>query len=421
MPNYRVTKFIRPNGERYPILVDGENMPVFYPTLFATSQIRNSGLASATMEQALTAIKVLLVWCDKNAVDLKCRILNRTFLSTGELDGLADAAGTKRRGHKNSKVISLKKGWTRPAPKVDSATKNIYLLRIADFVKWLSDSLLASDRFTRETSDQIDKLVSGIKARMMKREGRNIDDEAKKGLTPEQEIRLFEVLTPGSTLNPFNDHGIQVRNYLLIKLLRLLGTRGGEILNLKINDIDWTAKHIKIIRRADTKADTRTRQPNAKTKQRILPLADSTLAEIREYIVGVRKNIPNSDFCKYLLVAHKSGPTQGKALSVSSLQGIFATIRASYPELNITPHDLRHYWNWTYSEAMAAQDRIGYLEAQQLRKLLAGWSLNSKMDAHYDATHIRKQAHEAMLLLQKQAEQIVRERKQKLLDQSKNG
>ncbi|MDD2741606.1 MAG: site-specific integrase [Rhodocyclaceae bacterium] len=397
--------------------MDQDNIPVFYPTLFATAKIRNAGFAANTMDQYLTSIKVLLRWSDEKRIDLVSRILTQQFLTTGELDQLADECGKKRRAVKTGNVVSLKKGWRRPTPQVDPATKYIYIGRISEYLKWLSEALLAK-RLTADAQAQIDRLVENIEARRVAPRGRNrIDDEAPKGITLEQEARLFHILQPESPLNPFHDAGVQVRNYLIVKLLRLTGMRGGEILNLKIKDIDWIKKQLRIIRRADTKKDKRKKQALSKTRQRALPLTDKTLAEIRSYIVEVRKHIPNSDNCEYLFVSQKSGPTQGQSLSLSSMQELFSAIRKAYPELNMTAHDLRHRWNESYSDAIAAQNRIGYLEAEKLRSLLAGWTPNnSQMGAVYNSRHIRRKAHEAMLATQELTELQIRERQKQIRD-----
>ncbi|MDA4230638.1 tyrosine-type recombinase/integrase, partial [Escherichia coli] len=66
---------------------------------------------------------------------------------------------------------------------------------------------------------------------------------------------------------------MQRRNRLMILLLFYLGIRGGELLNIRIQDIDFSANRIRIVRRADEQADSRTNEPNAKTRERLLPLA----------------------------------------------------------------------------------------------------------------------------------------------------
>lgn len=358
------------------MLLDGNGMPLFYPTLFITAKLRNAGKSTSTQEQYLTGIKVLHEHCDKEGIDLIERINTREFLTTGELDGLSDACRLKKRGVKQSSVVSLKKGYTPPVIKVDDTTHYIYLRRIAGYVKWLCETLLGTARFTAETSKAVEALEVGIEARGNTSASRAGDDDTIRGMTQAQEALLFEILLPGSNKNPFTDPGVQVRNYVLTKLTALTGGRGGEILNIRIEDINWDAGTLRIVRRADSKQDPRPRrQPLVKTHQRVIPLTQETMAEIRSYIVDVRKRIPNATARSYLFVSHKSGPTQGQPLSLSSLQAIFATIRRTYPDLDISAHDLRHRWNWRYSEVMRHQESISYAEAEQLRNILAAQAL----------------------------------------------
>lgn len=404
MSPYRLIVDIDPHGERWAMLLDGAGMPTFYPNLFNTCKLRNRRLSTSTQEQFLTAIKILNETCDAQKIDLTERIKQCHFLSTGEIDAISDACRTKRRGVKKSNVASLKKGYVKPTIKVADSTHYLYLNRIADYFKWLSEKVLDTQGLTVDTSNQINFIVNSIRSRTMRSASRNLDDEASKGINNPQEEKLFEVLRPGSELNPFQDPGVQLRNYLLVKLLRVTGTRRGEVLNLRVSDIDWINLQISIIRRADTPQDPRSRQPVVKTNQRILPVTQEFLSEIRAYIVQVRKHIPNSHTHPYLLISHKSGPSEGLPLSLSSVQEIFSTLRRAYPELNITAHDLRHRWNEKYSEAMHAQNKISHIEAEELRNYLEGWSPESNMGKRYNRKWIRKKAHEAMIKNQEEKE-----------------
>lgn len=410
---YRVIVDLDRYGERWGMLLDGQGMPVFYPTLFNTCKLRNAGKSTSTQEQYLTSIKGLLEYCDDNRIDLVQRIASKKFLTTGELDGLSDACRIRKRGVKQSRVVSLKKGYTPPVAKVNDATHYIYLRRIAEYVKWLCEKVLGSDRYSDETNRAVEALVESIKARTRTSASRNgDDDDTVRGMTDAQEIQLFEILRPGSNLNPWDDLGVQIRNYLVAKLLDLTGARGGEILNVRTTDIDWEVGTLKIVRRSDSKQDSRRRQPRAKTNQRAIPLTPGTLEEIRTYIVGVRKHIPNAAAHRYLFVAHKSGPTQGKELSLSSLQAMFAAIRSVAPELDISAHDLRHRWNWRYSEVMEHQQKIGYEEAEAMRNLLGGWKPGSTTPGRiYNKRHVKKKADEAMLALAHQREREMEELK----------
>lgn len=46
-------------GERVPMLHDEQGIPLFYPTLFATSQLRNAGAAVNTIRNKLADLVVL--------------------------------------------------------------------------------------------------------------------------------------------------------------------------------------------------------------------------------------------------------------------------------------------------------------------------------------------------------------------------
>ena len=75
---YRVIKCTWASGERYRMLVDADTgMPTWWPTLFVTTQLRNTGKSVATMEMALRAIQLLLTHADAQGVDLETRFENR--------------------------------------------------------------------------------------------------------------------------------------------------------------------------------------------------------------------------------------------------------------------------------------------------------------------------------------------------------
>ena len=60
--NYRVTTFVMDSGERYCMVVDrASGLPMYYPTLFLTTQIRNREDAFSTMLAAANNL-VMLKW-----------------------------------------------------------------------------------------------------------------------------------------------------------------------------------------------------------------------------------------------------------------------------------------------------------------------------------------------------------------------
>jgi hypothetical protein len=84
---YKIKGFVTPSGERYCVLVDPvSGVPLFFPNLFVTTQVRNPQLSPATMEAALTSINVLLTFCHNRGIDLESRCRRRRIFKIGEMD-----------------------------------------------------------------------------------------------------------------------------------------------------------------------------------------------------------------------------------------------------------------------------------------------------------------------------------------------
>lgn len=83
------------DGERYPLLIGGQGLPLWYPTLFITTQVRNASKAPNTMAAVLSALRVLMVWSQSYGVDLESRFANRLFLNEQEVESLCRHAQTK--------------------------------------------------------------------------------------------------------------------------------------------------------------------------------------------------------------------------------------------------------------------------------------------------------------------------------------
>ena len=88
---YRIVKCVWESGERYRMLVEAETgMPTWWPTLFITTQFRNTGKSVSTMEAALGAIQVLLSLAEGRGIDLEQRFVSRKLLERREVDDLCD-------------------------------------------------------------------------------------------------------------------------------------------------------------------------------------------------------------------------------------------------------------------------------------------------------------------------------------------
>ncbi len=176
----------------------------------------------------------------------------------------------------------------------------------------------------------------------------------------------------------------------------------GELLSIKVKDIDFSNNQIVIARRADEKSDPRVDQPLVKTMDRRIPLKDSLAAEVHNYVMNYRRKELSARKHEYLFVVHKPGPTSGQPVSKATYNKVMTTVKAVSPKLiDFTGHALRHKWNERFSQLMDSMDEPPDEEKQeQLRAWLMGWKQGSGTAAHYNQRYVRSKAESAALLLQ---------------------
>ena len=209
--------------------------------------------------------------------------------------------------------------------------------------------------------------------------------------------RMFQVIDPASPENPWKNEHARVRNQLIIWWLQSLGLRKGELLTIRLSDIDLRSNQVLIARRADDPTETRRDAPNTKTKDRQLALGDHLANLTRAYILGARKQVRNAKRSPYLIVATGTG----RPLTLGAVNKLFVELRTRVPGLpeELSPHLLRHNWNDDFSELMDER-KIAPEEEERLRKQQMGWSDNSTMAGVYTRRHVQKKSDEASLALQ---------------------
>jgi len=394
--------FVMDTGERYCLLIDSQSdLPLFYPNLYVATQVRNKSLSYSAMGAALSGISVLLRFMDNRNENIEKRFLERKFFNDSELDAIRDFCQLRFQLTPSEKSsassLSVSKKFNK---KVCSETEYSRLTVIAQYIHWLAGQIATSDQ-DRTIMLQIKKMEIGLKARRPVKKGRNVHTE-EKGLTEFQLGLLFELFRPESAFNPFKDPFVRSRNRLIFLLLYHLGLRGGELLNIRIRDIDFTKNQLVITRRADEKDDSRKYQPLVKTLDRRLPIKETLVQELHYYIIKERKKIPSSNKNDFLFITHKSGPTQGQPLSKSGYKKVIEIVRSTSPSLfNLTGHQLRHTWNEAFSKHMDSMNESPNQEQQEkMRSYLMGWRENSGTASIYNKRFIRSKANEASLKLQ---------------------
>lgn len=403
---FRLKRVKFDSGERYSLLIDNDGIPLWYPTLFATSQLRNAAKAPNTIEAHLNAIKLLFEWTNSNRIDLKQSFVTLNFLTIEQIESLCAYLKQDKNQIIKNNVISLKtarKERIRTSfTQRTTVAKQSYYIRIsyiAEFIEWYAKRLLSERRIiiNTEINHQISKMIRSLKAR---RPTRSVNQKnAKKGLSEAQREVLLLVCDPKYPNSPFSSK-TRERDCLLISILYQTGVRLGELLSIKISDLNFQENTLLIARRHDDINDPRIKQPVAKTLDRLLPLSRVLAQQIHDYILRHRSLVKGANRHEFLFVTYKPGPHCGTPLSTSAVYSIINRVTSNINCLSeLTPHILRHTWNDRFSEK-ADMEGLDEAEEEKLRSYLMGWKEGSGTSATYTRRHIEKQAHKVSLLLQ---------------------
>jgi integrase len=392
---YVVRTVILSSGERLPYLCSRQSgLPLFEPTLYALTELRARSRATATIQQALRAVMLLFMAMDRLGVDIDVRLAEGRLLELGELDELVRTCRLKLGDESERRR-------PREGSEVDRATAAVRIQYISDYLGWLAtDRLLkAGPRSPRHMSlkTTADTVQSALRERVPSSSARNTQ-RRRAGLSAAVRARLVGVIEPTSADNPWVGGHARERNRLIVRWLLALGLRRGELLGVRISDINFQTTEVLIARRADDPADPRRAQPNTKTRDRLLFLDEDLELLTRQYIIGPRRALPGARKHEYLFVANGSGAP----LTLAALNKVFAALRRRCPDIpnDLTPHVLRHTWNDLFSEVMDKQKVPEEIEKRSRARIM-GWSPTSKMPATYTRRHVEQKAREASLQLQR--------------------
>lgn len=113
------------------------------------------------------------------------------------------------------------------------------------------------------------------------------------------------------------------RDLLIIELLYDTGCRANELVNIKLKDIDYEEKSIKVLGKG--------------SKERIVYYGEYTKDTLKDYLIE-REEILKSKNSEYLLVSKESGRLTSRRVA----QIIESIIKLVSIKNNVTPHTLRH-------------------------------------------------------------------------------
>ncbi len=413
MSKFTVRTLLAPSGERLPLLLDrSTGMPVFYPNLYVLTALRQTNRASATIERALREISVLYDFLAEAKIDLVDRMRSGRLLALGEIDGLASYCrqSVKPCNGKNAvadQVLRLEAKASVSSQMVSHTTSANRLRTIHAYLTWLIANRFENQDMDDNVRSRLEQVIASVlpvlKARVPVAKGRN-SLGGRKGLSTAVLERVIQDVAPTSPRNPWKSEFVRLRNALIMYWLRELGLRRGELLNVKISDIDFRKNEVMIARRADDKEDPRRKQPKVKTRDRILPLSVELANLTHDYIIEWRSYIHGARKHRFLFVS----AFYGHPMSLASINKLFNTIKLKIHDMpnDLSPHVMRHTWNDEFSDMIDGK-QINEEKERQMRSYLMGWSPTSSTASIYTKRFVRRAARRASLEMQ---EKITRAR-----------
>lgn len=395
-------------GERHKLLVDAQTgIPLYYPSLFITTQVRARGASVSTVQASLTALKVLYAWQTDQGINLEVLFSSGKVLRLEEITSLVGFSARmlrEERPQKAYKVVRMRlkagRAVTSNISNVAAQTQFSRLSTIGKYLGFLAETLRVG-RAGRLADTPVSEMVERINAYRPNTTQLTAVDRDERRLDPKVVDNVLEYLRPGHPQNPFTDQTVQQRNHLIVTLLRYLGIRRGELLNLRVEDVDFSKSTISIVRRADSPLDCRRHQPLVKTKPRRIPINDALQKALSDYILRYRGCCRRAKKHPYLLVTHKAGPSLGSPMSNSSFGKLMAIVQGMTSEFSaVHAHAFRHTWNYDFSCVTDAAGNITPEQEQKMRAYLMGWSETSDTSVTYNKRHTKEKATQAALAFQ---------------------
>lgn len=366
------------SGEQFPILLDDQGLPLVLPNEFVMSR---RSLSVNTQVRNLRELAILYRWLENERHELSAKLLGKNTFNEADLNGgLVEALRFEQLQDRRKAV----------AP----STFNQRLTTVRQFFSWCMDmqmsqmSALAQDYdYFRDKREFVLKTLNGAfisYAPVRKR--------LRKGLDEMEVVFLLQVLNPKYEQGFGRATAVKSRNYVSVGLMLFCGLRPGELLSLRVEDIQIGAiSAVSVERRAPDFKDKRKPRPQIKRNGRVIPIENREfISALDEYIVTWREELEEraEQESDYLVLSD-----EGEPLSQASITQFFQLLRTRYSNelpANLTAKTLRH----TFSSRLERVLRKAGMDEQRRREALAllrGDSSLSSQDI-YLAQEIEEQA-----------------------------
>lgn len=374
------------SGDLLPILLDEDGLPIPSPNEFLLSR---RTLSANTLLRNLRELSVLYTWLVDREIDLESRISAGTLFFEAEVNG--------------GLIEFLRRDMEVGDKVVSPHTFNNRLATVRQYLVWKIDIFMSSLPLT----DNQYEILQSARKRLIGWIDRAFINTPKAGSVSRKSLTKDEAEFLLQCLNPENPESfayfepVKYRNFVTVSLMLNCGLRPGELLSLRVEDIQIGAvSSITIKRRAPDPFDSRKPRPSVKRNGRVLPLDGRRFIRLLDqYIVEWREILEqrSSRETSYLILSD-----EGEPLSHSSLTQLFSRLRSSYPNSlpeMLTPKSLRH----TFSSRMEQVLRAAGVEEDRRKQALAMLRGDSSLESQtvYIAQEVEEQARRALSDYQK--------------------
>ncbi|HEJ2755849.1 TPA: site-specific integrase [Pseudomonas aeruginosa] len=378
----RIELITHKTGEQIPVMLDACDMPVVLPNEFILSR---RSLSTNTLVRNLRELSVLYRWLEKSNCDLFVKLLARSSFNEAELKGgLVEAL----RVYQSNERVST----------VSPNTFNQRLTTTRQFIGWCIDVLISQSPMS---SLEYDRLRARKSFFLKTLDGSFVSatpirTSLRKGLNENEVDFLLDILHPDADQGFGRDSAVRFRNYISVGLMLYCGLRPGELLSLRVEDIEVGAiSAVKVERRPADPFDLRKPRPQIKRNGRVIPIDSRHLAfALNEYILTWREVLESksTEESDYLILSDEGAP-----LSQSSITQLFQLLRTQYSEClpgNLTAKSLRH----TFSSKIERVLRASGVDEQRRREALALLRGDSSLESQdaYIAQEIEEQARRSL-------------------------
>lgn len=373
------------------MLLDEVGLPVVGPNEWILSRYQRS---ENTLRRNLGELAILYGWASRLGIDIDDRIASGRGFTEAEITG--SLLLELRRDHSHRRVVKV------------AVSPSVQVQRVATcaaYLGWMLDAVTALTPRKDERS-----VLAGTKARLFKLFSDAMPSDAgspkpaQERLLSETQRRFLisELLAVDEQHGSVRKHAIRRRDNVAIMLMLICGLRVGEVLGMKVEDIQFGALTTVFVKRRPVDPDDpRMHRPLVKRRSRTLWLDPKFADIVSDYILHGREDLlinARSD-TDYLIVSD-----EGLPLSINRMYRICTALVRKFPgklPSRLSPHSLRHSFSSDLEKALRENGIEEHRRRQHLALLRGDSSLESQ-DV-YIAAEINEAANRALLANQKKA------------------